>query len=104
MARAWGHTHDASSWRVGPWRQASARRCIGQLCCGAQTRITWSSDKVVMPTVPASVSAGAVITVGHHRRGAHGAQQAVETGPSRNWCYLEQHHDAMAGQQRSTGI
>lgn len=41
----------------------NARKQIGQLCDGEPTFITWSADKLVMPTVPGSASAGSIITV-----------------------------------------
>jgi len=41
----------------------NARKQIGQLCDGEPTFITWSADKLVMPTIPGSPSAGSIITV-----------------------------------------
>ena len=41
----------------------NARKQIGQLCDGEPTFITWSSDKLVIPTIPSSPSAGSIITV-----------------------------------------
>jgi hypothetical protein len=40
-----------------------ANRCKGQLCGGERTRITWTANKLVLPTVAGSVASGAVITV-----------------------------------------
>jgi hypothetical protein len=40
-----------------------ARRCAGQLCNGKKTGIVWTNDKLVLPTVDGSGSAGAVVTV-----------------------------------------
>jgi hypothetical protein len=41
----------------------NARRQIGQLCEGKPTYITWSADRLVMPTLPGSPSSGGIITV-----------------------------------------
>jgi hypothetical protein len=41
----------------------NARRQIGQLCQGKPTYITWSSDRLVMPTMDGSPSSGGIITV-----------------------------------------
>jgi hypothetical protein len=41
----------------------NARRQIGQLCKGKPTYITWSADRLVMPTIDGSSASGAVITV-----------------------------------------
>jgi len=48
----------------GIWQlENNARRCVGQLSEGKQTRITWSSTKVVMPSVPGSQCGGSILTV-----------------------------------------
>ena len=41
----------------------NARRQIGQLCNGRPTYITWSADRLVLPTMEGSPSSGAIITV-----------------------------------------
>jgi len=41
----------------------NARRQIGQLCNGEPTYITWSADRLVMPTMPNSPSSGGIVTV-----------------------------------------
>lgn len=41
----------------------NARRQIGQLCQGKPTYITWSADRLVMPTIDGSSSSGGIITV-----------------------------------------
>lgn len=41
----------------------NARRQIGQLCQGKPTYITWSADRLVMPTIVDSPSSGGIITV-----------------------------------------
>ena len=38
-------------------------RANGQTCQGAPTRITWTADKIVMPTVSGSTAGGSIITV-----------------------------------------
>jgi hypothetical protein len=41
----------------------NARRQIGQLCNGEPTYITWSADRLVMPTMSNSPSSGGIVTV-----------------------------------------
>ena len=36
-------------------------RCKGQTCRGVPTRMTWADDQVVLPTIPGSKAAGAVV-------------------------------------------
>lgn len=40
-----------------------ANRCSGQLCNGVRTQITWTAKEIVLPTLPASKAAGAIIKV-----------------------------------------
>lgn len=40
-----------------------SNRARGQLCDGLQTRITWTSDKIVLPTVADSKASGAILKV-----------------------------------------
>ncbi len=41
-----------------------ANRCSGQTSCGARTRITWTKDMLILPTIPDSAASGAIIKVG----------------------------------------
>jgi len=41
-----------------------SNRCAGQTCQGQRTRITWTKDILVLPTVENSVASGAIIKVG----------------------------------------
>lgn len=41
----------------------NARKQAGQLCNGKPTYITWAADRLVMPTIEGSPSAGGIITV-----------------------------------------
>ena len=38
-------------------------RAKGQLCCGKHTRIVWTADEIVLPTIPDSKASGAIIRV-----------------------------------------
>lgn len=40
-----------------------ANRCHGQLCQGERTHISWTSTKIVLPTIPGSQASGAIIRV-----------------------------------------
>ena len=40
-----------------------AHRCIGQTCGGERTHIGWSSNELVMPTIPGSRASGAIVKV-----------------------------------------
>jgi len=53
--------------------EGEARRCSGQRYYGVQTHIGWTSEEIVLPTIPGSPASGAVIRVagiGGHIRGA----------------------------------
>jgi len=41
--------------------EGESRRCLGQTLEGRRTRIVWTGDKVVLPTVPGSPASGAVV-------------------------------------------
>ncbi|MEX2388496.1 MAG: terminase gpA endonuclease subunit, partial [Phycisphaeraceae bacterium] len=51
----------------------NARRCVGQLFNGHQTRPAWSSKRVVLPTMPGSAASGTVI----HAAGLTGALRGL---------------------------
>ena len=40
-----------------------ANRCAGQLCKGERTRITWTSNEIVLPTVEGSRASGIIVRV-----------------------------------------
>lgn len=40
-----------------------ANRCAGQLCNGERTRITWTNDEIVLPSVAGSRAAGVIVRV-----------------------------------------
>src|SRR5574344_1043523 len=40
-----------------------ANRCAGQLYCGERTKITWTANEIVLPTIAGSKSSGIVIRV-----------------------------------------
>ena len=40
-----------------------ANRCAGQLCKGERTRITWTSNEIVLPTVEGSKASGIIVRV-----------------------------------------
>ncbi len=40
-----------------------ANRCAGQLCGGERTRITWTSNEIVLPTIKGSVASGVIVRV-----------------------------------------
>ena len=40
-----------------------ANRCAGQLCMGERTRITWTSNEIVLPTVKGSKASGIIVRV-----------------------------------------
>lgn len=40
-----------------------ANRCAGQLCHGERTRITWTSNEIVLPTIKGSAASGMIIRV-----------------------------------------
>lgn len=40
-----------------------ANRCAGQLCRGERTRITWTSNEIVLPTITGSKASGVIIRV-----------------------------------------
>lgn len=40
-----------------------ANRCAGQLCGGERTRITWTSNEIVLPTVKGSRASGVIVRV-----------------------------------------
>ena len=40
-----------------------ANRCAGQLCNGERTRITWTSNEIVLPTVKHSRASGVIVRV-----------------------------------------
>lgn len=40
-----------------------ANRCAGQLCKGERTRITWTSNEIVLPTIEGSKASGIIVRV-----------------------------------------
>ncbi len=40
-----------------------ANRCAGQLYRGERTRITWTADEIVLPTIPGAPSSGVIVRV-----------------------------------------
>lgn len=58
----------------------NARKQIGQLCAGEPTYITWSSDKLVLPTINGSLSSGSIITVAGLDSNIRGQQHTKMNG------------------------
>lgn len=52
-------------WTCHPVRQLEgiAHRCNGQLWQGDRTHIHWTNEAIVLPTIPGSLSSGAILTV-----------------------------------------
>jgi len=57
-----------------------ARRCTGQLCEGRQTNIAWTVDRLVMPDVENSPSAGSVVTVAGLTGALRGQSHTLPSG------------------------
>lgn len=60
--------------------QRQPHRCAGQTCNGEPTLTRWSMDAVVFPTIPESVSSGAVFNVDGLTSGFRGADFAHPSG------------------------
>jgi hypothetical protein len=56
------------------------RRANGQILNGTKTHITWGKEMLVFPTVPGSVSSGAVISVAGLTAAMRGANHTLESG------------------------
>ena len=59
-----------------------ANRCKGQTCLGIRTRITWTDNEIVYPTVEGSASSGTVIQVRGITGRVRGMKAAIATGES----------------------
>ena len=59
-----------------------ANRCNGQTCLGVRTRITWTDNEIVYPTVDGAKSSGTVIQVRGITGRVRGMKAAVATGES----------------------
>ena len=59
-----------------------ANRCNGQTCGGIRTRITWTDNEIVYPTIGGSKSSGTVIQVRGITGRVRGMKAAVATGES----------------------
>ena len=59
-----------------------ARRCIGQQHHGSPTHIGWSADEIVLPTIPGSQAAGAVVRVAGITGNIRGAVHTRPDGSS----------------------
>lgn len=55
-------------------------RCAGQLCCNQRTHIGWTSDQLVLPTIPDSEASGAILTVAGLTGGIRGMKFARPDG------------------------
>lgn len=59
-----------------------ANRCNGQTCNGKRTRITWTENEIVLPTIPDAESSGAVIQVRGITGRLRGMKAALASGES----------------------
>ena len=59
-----------------------ANRCNGQTCGGQRTRITWTDDEVVLPTIPGAVASGSVIQARSITGRLRGMKAATANGES----------------------
>lgn len=59
-----------------------ANRCNGQMCNGVRTRITWTDDELVLPTIPGSETSGSVIKARSITGRLRGMKAATATGES----------------------
>lgn len=60
--------------------EGEPRRCLGQRYYGVPTRITWSDEELVLPTIPSSSASGAVIRCCGITGSIRGAQKVLDTG------------------------
>lgn len=60
--------------------EGQSKRCIGQLCDGERTRITWTAKQLILPTIAGSAASGGIITVSGITGGIRGMKHKRADG------------------------